>query len=162
MASRLVRHLKLGKYSIKDLKGGGFSITDADGAFADCEIVFQESSRVVIVARGYIETGIFPKVFGIGVIIIRTRQSKDKAGKGIIKADCRLYFRLKDKYLHQATKAFRKSLGRVIEKRLLLFVGCARQIAELITVDPEKVFKALGELKEEAAVKQEFKKRFLN
>lgn len=162
MASRLVRHLKLGKYVIKSLKNKGFSITDSEGAFANCEIVFQESNRIVIVARGYIETGIFPKVYGTGVIIIRTSQTKNSAGKDAIKADCRVYFRLRDKYLHQATKAFRKTLGRVIEKRLLLFVDCARKIAEEIAISPKKVYEAMKQLKEDAAVLADFKRRFLN
>lgn len=162
MASRLVRHLKLGKYVIKSREKNGFSITDSEGAFANCEIVFQESNRIVIVARGYIETGIFPKVYGTGVIIIRTSQTKNSKGKDAIKADCRVYFRLRDKYLHQATKAFRKSLGRVIEKRLLLFVDCARKIAVQIAISPKKVFEAMKQLKEEAAVLADFKRRFLN
>jgi hypothetical protein len=162
LASRLVRHMKLGKYVIKKLENDGFSITDSEGAFANCEIVFQEANRIVIVARGYIETGIFPKVYGTGVIIIRTSQSLDAKGKANIKADCRVYFRLRDKFLHFATKAFQRTLGRVIEKRLLTFVDCARKIAEQIAVSPKKVLTALEELKESAKLRADFKRRFLS
>lgn len=160
LASRLVRKLKLGDYVIKDIDKGDFSISDSDGAFANCDIVVKESSRVVIVARGYIESGLFPKVYGTGVIVIRTSDI-GTSSKPKLKADCRVYFRLKDKYLHTATRAFRKTLARVLEKRLLLFVDCAIKIAEFTQKDPNKVIKAMRSLKEKKELIADFKKRFV-
>lgn len=142
LASRLVREMKLGEYVIKDAPSAdgkrGFSISDEDGAFANCRIVFQEADRIVIVARGYVESGLFPKVYGTGVIIIRTTAGREN-GQPKVTADTRVYFRLRDDNLHHATKAFRKTLGRVIGARLAQFLDCAATLAGEIHKSPRKV-----------------------
>jgi len=158
LASRLVRHLKLGRYKITGAEDGSFHIDDDAGAAARCEIVHRDAHRLVIVARGHVDPTILPKVLGTGIIVVRTSQAEDST-KGI-QADCRVYFRVADRSLHMISRPFRKQLGRVIEKRLGLFVDCAVTIAALVAKNPKRVLAALAELDESPELQKDFAARF--
>lgn len=164
-ASKLVRELELGDYKIKAGKRGGFAIDDEQGAFADCELIVQEPRRVVIIARGHVDTTLLPKVTGTGVIIVRTDEGKrapTEGSKPRMTTDVRVYFRLKSRYLHLATRAFQKTLGQVMERRLARFIDCARALAEIIETEPGRVLKAMQKLKLPKADQDEFRRRFLS
>jgi hypothetical protein len=160
LASRLVRELGLGRYVIEPVEGGGFSLKDNDGAFAQCEIVEQDAHRAIIVARGHVEAPLVPKVFGTGVIIIGTGVDPDDPSN--IRTNCWNYFRLKSRALHRVSRAFRKTLGKVIERRLGAFVECAQTIAELVRKDPQKVYDTMKKLEVDESQLSDFKSRYLN
>lgn len=155
LASRLCEKLGIGRYDIRDLGAGKFSLDDREGAFANCELAFEEPQRVVIVARGFFQAPALPKVEGTGLIIIRT-----KVVGNHLEPDSRVYFKLHSKALHEVSKAFRKTLSRLLEARMDRFVSCAASLAEVVAKDPAKVAKAMTELGADEAQVKEFRARF--
>ena len=116
--------------------------------------------RAIIVARGHVEAPLIPKVFGTGIIIIGT--GVDPGDPSNIRTNCWNYFRLKSRALHRVSRAFRKTLGKVIERRLVAFVECAQTIAELVRKDPQKVYDTMKKLEVEESQLDDFKSRYLN
>lgn len=158
-ASILVRALKLGTFKITRSKGV-FAVDDQKGAFANCKPVFEEPGRMVLFADGEIEGRLLPKVTGQAVIIIRYKKDSSKAGT--ILSDCRIYFRLNDKFLRRATKAFRKILSRLMEDKLKGLAECAALVAERVETQASKLYKLLKASKEsEKADLAAFRKAFL-
>lgn len=160
LASVAARELDLGKYVIEGKSDKKFSIDDADGAFANCEVVFREKGRLVIVARGTVEPKPLPKVKGTGVIIVRWKKDPNDDKKTL--ADCHIFFRVASESLHRIATPFRDTLGKVLGQKIEGFVGCAVKVSELSEKDPDKVEKALERSKK---IKDDeldaFKKRFL-
>lgn len=177
LASVASRKLDLGKYVIEDKDDGTFSIDDRDGAFAACERAWTEEGRAVIVARGHIEGALLPKVKGTGVIVVRYREeTKDEKAEREARAkkddkepepgphlfaDCRIFFRVEDDFLHLASQAFRRTLGKLLGDKMEGLVNCAAKVAEVVDRDPKKVWDAIQNQKLPAAELEEFSKKFL-
>ena len=160
LASVAAREMDMGKYVIEDKGDKKFSIDDSDGAFANCERVFSEKGRLVIVARGDVEVKPLPKIKGTGVIIVRWKKDEKDEKKTL--ADCHIFFRVASDSLHLVTSPFRDSLGKVVGSKIEGFVDCAVKESEASEKDPDKVLKALEKSKK---IKDEeldaFKKKFM-
>jgi hypothetical protein len=167
LASIGARELDLGKYVIEDKAAAGaepkkqqFSIDDTDGAFANCEVVFREAGRLVLVARGDVEAKPLPKVNGTGVIVVRWKKNPKDEKQTL--TDCHIFFRVASESLHRVSTVFRDTLGKLLGARIEGLVGCAVKVSELSEKDPDKVAKALEKskkLKEDEL--EAFKKKFL-
>ncbi|MBI3724770.1 hypothetical protein HY251_12570 [bacterium] len=160
LASVASRELELGKYVIEGKGEAKFSIDDTEGAQADCERVFEEDGRIVIVARGSVEGVLLPKTKGTGVIVCRWREDKDDKKK--VATECFVFFRVASDELHALTAPFRDALGKVLGGKLDGLVGTATKIACEIEKDPDKVRRALvrsKKLKDEEI--DEFRRKFL-
>ncbi len=160
LASVAARELDVGKYAIEDKGGSRFSIDDTEGARADCERVFEDEGRVVIVARGSVEALLLPKTKGTGVIVTRWRQ--DKQDRKRVATDCFVFFRVTNEALHALSAPFRDSLGKILGGKLDGLVGSASKVACEVDKDPDKVLQALSrskKLKDEEL--EEFRRKFL-
>lgn len=177
LASVAARKLDLGKYVIEDKADGTFSIDDRDGAFAACERAWTDDGRSVIVARGHLEGALLPKVKGTGVIVVRYNEEtkEEKAAREArakkedkepepgprLFADCRIFFRVEDDFLHLASQAFRRTLGKLLGEKMEGLVSCAARVAEVVDKDPRKVWDAIQGQKLPEAELEEFQKKFL-
>jgi hypothetical protein len=177
LASTAVRKLRMGEYVIEDKAEGRFSIDDRDGAFASCERAFEERGRVVIVARGTVEGALLPRVHGTGVIVVRYREETDdeRAERSkrerqdghepdpwpIVSADCRVFFRVDDSFLHLASTPFRRTLGRILGDKLDGLAQCAGKVSEVVDHDPRKVWDAIQGEKLPATEIEEFRTKFM-
>jgi hypothetical protein len=169
LASAAARKLGLGTYVIEDraapVESGSkvirsFSIDDTEGAFAKCDVVFEERGRIVVVARGTVEGTLLPKTHGTGVIIVRWRE--DSASSKRVLTDCFVFFRVANNALHRVTQPFSDALGKILGGKLDGLVGCATSVSQEIERDPGKVHKALEESgKVPAEVVADFRKKFL-
>lgn len=160
LASVAARELDLGKYVIEDKGEGKFSIDDAAGAFAVCERVHEEEGRVVIVARGTVESDVIPKTPGTGVIIVRYKPDPADAKQTL--TDAFVFFRVTSESLHLASGPFRDKLGGLLGDKLDGLVTCAVKVSEACEKDASKVLTALERSKK---VKDEeltaFKRKFI-
>lgn len=118
-----------------------------------------------------------PRTRGTGVIVVRYREETDaeradrekldkEDGRAsepypIVVADCRVFFRVDDAFLHLVSTAFRRTLGRILGDKLDGLAQCAGKVAEVVDHDPKKVWDALQGEKIPAEELEEFRKRFI-
>jgi hypothetical protein len=177
LASVAARELDLGKYVIEDRGDRKFSIDDADGAFATCERIFEERpqdapraetanvgsstpGRVVVVARGTVESDVIPKTPGTGVIVVRWKSEPDDRKHVLTEAF--VFFRVTSESLHLVSGPFRDKLGGIVGAKLESLVACAGKVSAEVEKDPARVLAALERSKKvKDAELAEFKRKFI-
>lgn len=130
-----------GRYVIEDTGPGRFSIDDTAGAFAACTRPWDEDGHTVVVARGHLDVPMLPRVLGTGVIVTRWSPSPDDPA--VLRARCRVLFRLTNRLLHALTSPVRDLLARVVADKLSLLVRSATLLAEAVERDPAGVLATL-------------------
>jgi hypothetical protein len=143
-ASRAIEALDLdgtGRYAIEDAGDGRFTIDDHAGAFATCSRPSDEDGLLVVLARGHVEVPVLPRVLGTGVIVVRYEPSEDDPG--LLRARCRILFRLTNRLLHALTAPLRDTLSRVLADKLSLLIRSASALAVVVERDPWAVLAAV-------------------
>lgn len=143
-ASRAIEALDLdgtGRYAIEDTGGGRFTIDDHAGAFATCSRPSDEDGLLVVLARGHVEVPVLPRVLGTGVIVVRYEPTEDDPG--LLRARCRILFRLSNRLLHALTSPLRDALSRVLADKLSLLIRSASALAVVVERDPWAVLAAV-------------------
>lgn len=143
-AARAIEALQLstaGRYVVDDQGQGRFTIDDTAGAYARCTRPWDEDGHAVVVARGHLDVPLLPRVLGTGVIVTRWSPSPDDPG--LLRASCRVLFRLGSRLLHALTAPVRELLTRALTDKLALLVRSATLLAEAVERDPWAALEAV-------------------
>lgn len=143
-ASRAIEALRLdgtGSYAIEELGDGRFTIDDHAGAFATCSRPSDEDGLLVVLARGHVEVPILPRVLGTGVIVVR--YAPTEVDPTLLRARCRILFRLSNRLLHALTSPLKDTLSRVLADKLSLLIRSASALAVVVERDPWAVLAAV-------------------
>jgi hypothetical protein len=161
LASRWLKALDLGDYTIRDLPKGGFLVDDKLGARARCARALDEEGQLVVVAGGSLEVAVLPKIQGTGVILVRYAPP-DPAAPAVLAATAEVDFRVASGLLHMLSRPFRKTLERVLADKMADLITSATALAEAIHRDPSGT---LVELKAKGVAAEDleaFRKLFLS
>ncbi len=142
LAADLARAMELGDYGVvpNPDEEGALDIDDREGALATIRITYQQEDIRVYLADGTLESRVLPAVDGTGVIVVVYGDAYEGEG---IEAELSVFFRLKSNFLHLVTRAFKDTLARELDRRLLRLIDTAMSLAEAIAADPAAVFATL-------------------
>jgi hypothetical protein len=131
----------LGSYTITAQPDGHYGIDDHAGATADAEVVLEEEGLLVIIARGQLEVPLLPPIPGTGVIVLR--YASDPDDPQVMSSRCAVSFRVDDDTLHRLTSPFRRTLRRVLGRKLGLLIRSAVGLAQACEDEPWEVYAGL-------------------
>jgi hypothetical protein len=151
---------EVGSYTIEAREDGTYLIDDHAGATAVAEVIIEEEGLMVIVARGRVELPVIPAIDGTGVIVLR--YASDEADPDLMRSTCLVSFRVANDTLHRMTAPFRRTLRRVLGRKLGLLIRSAVTLARSCEERPWDVYRGLRQVEGvQPDELREFREQFL-
>jgi len=140
--SATLRAMDIKDYLVKLDKEGMYLFDDRKGLSGKFEVIYSESGQRYYYGEGGYH-GLFLRLQGKGVLLLGYRS--DLSNPSIIYMNANLYTKIENIVLRILVEILKPIITPLIDKKLYEFIESAQELANEITVHPEKVYQTVKE-----------------
>jgi hypothetical protein len=157
----VVRELNRGKWEIRRDPNAPdplvFHVRDSEGMELRFELVLQEPTRRIYVSKGSFDMGIFPRLEGRTLVVMRAVPDGP-----IVRTDAVVYVKVDNAGYATLAKGVRGIVEKVVREKSGYFIRAARWVAEEAASRPDWLYTQVRDSREvDQSVLEEFRRRFL-